>query len=118
MQIAIQNSKGELRYVQPNEVYKLASDETVVGSTVNLESDLQLSKELSALQKAANAFGVSLDQFITIAAKTLGISKCSACYARGRVLQRMGELGFAKALWLIWKSMGKTEEDLKNLELD
>lgn len=108
--IALQNSKGELRYVQEKVPYRLAPDEIVLGSGATFQSVIQQQKELAAMQKVANALGISLDHLITHAAEVLGVPKCAACHKRSRVLQRMGELGMRESLKLLWASFKQETE--------
>ena len=68
----------------------------------DLSKNLQLRKEqYGKFVLLANLFGMGVADFISFAAKALGIQPCALCEMRRLILYRMGELGIRKALWML-----------------
>ncbi len=60
-------------------------------------------------EKLAKHFGMKLADFIKMTAAALGIKHCPICEMRSKILYRMHEIGWWKALRLIWKTVRKRE---------
>ncbi len=94
------------------QVVRITIPETTL-ETVNLD----MSEDTKKLEKIANHFGMQMADFIQQAAVALGIPHCAACQMRKKILYKIHEIGWWKALKLIWKTVGKGDlsEDEKSL---
>ncbi len=70
-----------------------------------IEQYNQMVKENEKLEKIAHHFGIQLSDFIEKAAVALGIPHCAVCEMRKKILHKIHEIGWWKAMALIWKTV-------------
>lgn len=70
-----------------------------------IERHNQMVKENEKLEKIAHHFGIQISDFIEKAAVALGIPHCKVCEMRKKILHKIHELGWWKAMTLIWKTI-------------
>jgi hypothetical protein len=100
---------GETAYFEPI----LNADEYLAKPGANESKD-----DIGLLLRFASFFGMSVAEFISAAAKVLGIPPCTACQRRNEVLHRIKELGMMKSMFLLMKSLKAQFSEETALEID
>ncbi len=70
-----------------------------------IEENKQMAKQNEKLEKIAHHFGMQISDFIEKAAAALGIPHCQVCEMRKKILHKIHEIGWWKAMALIWKTV-------------
>ena len=83
-----------------------------------LASANESNDDIGILLRFASFFGMSIGDFISAAAKVLGIPPCAACQRRNEVLHRIKELGMMKSMFLLMKSLKAQFSEETALEID
>ena len=94
--IILQGPKG-IRKVAEGAPYRLEAGEFVAGSEMSVEVD----KNASDLAALANEHGIAWGDMLAAATKALGIKPCKSCEQRRLIMNRVSEIGVAKAFELI-----------------
>ncbi len=74
-------------------------------SPEQIEESNRMVKENEKLEKIAGHFGIQMSDFIEKAAAALGIPHCKVCEMRKKILHKIHESGWWKAMALIWKTI-------------
>ena len=105
--------------LKPSDVepVKVAVPEEGDGFLPLFEVDENEKEDGVKMERLARHFGMKLADFIKMAAAALGIEHCPTCEMRKKILYKIHEIGWWKALRLIWKTMrkeglGPEEKDL------
>ena len=94
--IVLQGPSG-IRKVAEGAPYRLEKGEVVVGS----ESSFEASKNEQDLSTLAQQHGIAWGDMLAAATKALGIKPCNSCEQRRLIMNRVSEIGVAKAFELI-----------------
>jgi hypothetical protein len=130
MSIVLENPEtGETRIIEPDKNGQYPGFRLpwrAVGTVANIEQAKVRAQRIETterrFERMANFFGLSVAQFIEVAAKALNIPPCAACQLRGQVLIYIGRIGFWASMKMIAKSIAyqwrDDDEKLKQLAND
>lgn len=91
--------------------------EDIVMTKEQMETANQTIEQNEKLEKIARHFGMDMADFIEQVAAALGIPHCKVCEMRKNIMYKIHEIGWWKAMALIWKTIKKRElsEEEKHL---
>lgn len=101
------------------EVVPITIPEDVIVTVEQMEAAKQATEQNEKLEKIARHFGMQMADFIQQAAVALGIPHCATCEMRKKIMYKIHELGWWKAVTLIWKTIKKrdlSEEEKRLIE--
>ena len=103
--IILEDKDGNRRTIQSGKQIKppRKPGERIVGVDKKARNLKQI-EQYNRFVLLGNLFGMGVADFITFAAKVFGIEPCSFCEMRKLILNRMGELGLRKTLWMLFQS--------------